>query len=271
MDYNKVFDQIKDKLPSIEINDFSDLTAKDFKAKYGYPEVPVLLKSRFKNLYESIDFDELEKTFHSKDWEFESTEEKEASKMSFKSYFESGSTAYYLRLNMKSIDFKIHAPQIFECWYKSYPTEKEKKELTWLYYGNKNTFTNIHTDVWKFNSWLLLLKGKKLWFIYPKAYNSIIKKEKEKFGIENIENLLNSNIKPLMVVQNPGEMMYVPSDTFHFVINLETSLAYTGNFMNETNYENVKQFFAKSDNKNNKKFINNIIATGMTNFKIRNL
>lgn len=271
MDYNKIFDQIRDKLPSVEINDSSELTAKDFKVKYGYPEVPVLLKSRFNNLYDSIDFKELDHAFHAKDWAFESTEGKTAHAMSLKRYFDAESTAYYLRLNMKDIDFPIPAPQIFDCWYRSYPTEKDKKELTWLYYGNKNTFTDIHTDVWKFNSWLLLLKGKKLWFIYPKAYNSIIRKEKEKFGIGTIEDILNRSIKPFMVVQNPGEMMYVPSDTYHFVINLETSLAYTGNFMNETNYENVKQFFAKSDNRNNKKFINNIIATGMTHFKIRNL
>jgi hypothetical protein len=41
--------------------------------------------------------------------------------------------------------------------------------------------------------------------------------------------------------------------------------------MNETNYEAVKQYFAKSDNSNNKKFINSIIATGMTHLKIKNL
>lgn len=271
MDYTIFFDQIKDLLPKIEINNSSDLTESEFKIKYGYPEVPVLLKSRFNDLHQSVNFGELDEKFHSKEWNFDSTTGKAEAKMSLEDYFLKETTEYYLKTNIRDLDFKIDYPSLFKCWYKSFPTEKEKKELVWLYYGNKNTFTNIHTDIWKFNSWLLLLKGKKLWFIYPKAYNSIIKEHKEKYGIDHIETLMNGSIKPFIAVQNPGEMMYVPSDTFHFVINLEASLAYTGNFMNETNYENVKQYFAKSENSNNKKFINSIISTGMTHLKIKNL
>lgn len=271
MDYNHFFEKIKDIFPKIETNTASDLSESEFKTRYGYPEVPVLLKARFNELHQSIDFKELDEKFDSREWKFDSTTEQPGAEMSLKDYLQKETNEYYLKTNIRDIDFNIDYPDFFKCWYRAYPTEKEKKELVWLYYGNKNTFTNIHTDIWKFNSWLLLLKGKKLWFIYPKAYNAIIRENKEKYGIDHIETLMDGNIKPFIAVQNPGEMMYVPSDTFHFVINLEASMAYTGNFMNETNYENVKQYFAKSDNSNNKKFINSIIATGMTHLKIKNL
>lgn len=51
-----------------------------------------------------------------------------------------------------------------------------------------------------------------------------------------IENKLVQKYKPRLLIQYPGETIFVPGGLFHFVLNLDDSLAVTQNYCNMSNF-----------------------------------
>ncbi len=259
------------KLKHIEKNTLSSMSKKVFNELYGFPAKPVILKNAFQDwsIKEKWNINFLRSKFQEK-IEVEFSEGEGKVLQTIDSFLEENSRYKYLRmaLNQDFIETESNHDniKIFNCWYKDYTTDKNKKSLSWLYLGNAHSYTDIHRDIWRFNSWLYLISGTKLWFIYPKSYNEIIAMNKNNYGIANMDELLSQTYKPLIAVQEPGDMIYVPSNYYHFVYNVERSLAYTGNFFNETNYEDVKAYFSSNNNsKTIQKMINEGFKTHIKN------
>jgi hypothetical protein len=259
-----------EKLKHIENYNRKDISRDIFNNKYGYPHRPVLISNAFGNWKIREEWT-LEKISNAiiEEIIIEEVNGENKTKKTISGYLSENVSNYYIKTNIhlehtffEERYFKHEHSNLFNCWYEEYPTDKKKKTLSWIYIGNKNTYTDIHRDIWRFGSWLYLISGLKLWFIYPNNYTRTIEKGKDFYGFDNVKKVLKSQLKPLIAIQRPGQMIYVPSNTFHWVYNVETSVAFTGNFLNETNYEEVKDFFKKSKNRNNKRFIDEIILYG---------
>ena len=52
-----------------------------------------------------------------------------------------------------------------------------------------------------------------------------------------------SKNRPVVCVQEPGELVFVPSGWWHAVYNAESGISLTENFINDTNYKQVQNYF----------------------------
>ncbi len=109
------------------------------------------------------------------------------------------------------------------------------QEFRWVFIGKKGTFTGLHSDIYNTAAWLGLISGKKRFYIYNEIDSDRIRNfgNLEKTDILNLDSLLESffdSLNPMIVDVNPGEIIYTPSKWFHYVINLESSIALTENF-----------------------------------------
>lgn len=131
-------------------------------------------------------------------------------------------------------------PILYPCWYSQISLQKRKYELSWIYVGAKGTFSEMHLDIWNSSAWNALISGKKLWVFYTKKQIKSLFKDDQFSWSDNCPTQLN---KPLFCIQEPGDVVFTPSGWYHAVLNLEAGISITENFINETNYKEVVNFF----------------------------
>lgn len=116
-----------------------------------------------------------------------------------------------------------------------------------------------------------MIEGKKLWFIFPKLYNNHIENNIEEFKggdiLAFVNNIYKTDYKPLVCIQKPGHLLYIPGDYYHAVINLGTTVSLTESFFNEINYDKVRAFFRVTKKEKNILAIESIIKEGFLKIK----
>ncbi|ERN14745.1 F-box protein At1g78280 [Amborella trichopoda] len=126
----------------------------------------------------------------------------------------------------------------------------ERPSFRWLIIGPERSGASWHVDPALTSAWNTLLVGRKRWALYPpgKVPVGVTVNVSEEDGDINIEcpsslqwwldiyPLLADEDKPLECTQLPGETIFVPSGWWHCVLNLETSIAVTQNFVNTKNF-----------------------------------
>uniref|UniRef100_A0AC35U0N6 JmjC domain-containing protein n=1 Tax=Rhabditophanes sp. KR3021 TaxID=114890 RepID=A0AC35U0N6_9BILA len=102
--------------------------------------------------------------------------------------------------------------------------------------GPAGTWTKFHCDVLESYSWSANICGKKQWFFVPKGKEVLFSVNKFEF-VSDIRDLkhLWKEAGVYEVIQNPGEVMFVPSGTYHQVHNLDLTVSINHNFVNASN------------------------------------
>ena len=121
-----------------------------------------------------------------------------------------------------------------------YNLEKDvdaKSDFKFLYFGHANTFTPLHHDIYKSYSWSGQIVGTKRWLLYPPNTEDICK------GKPTLSKAAKSRTVEGMieVVQEPGELIFVPSGWYHEVYNETSSVSINHNWINENNIDVVAQ------------------------------
>lgn len=247
-----------------------------FNQKYGYRELPVIFKNAFKNLKikNVLQLNELSKKFLLKERLVNIQNQSEELMMNLQDYLDYNSPDYYFVTNrLKDYDVVIDPilMEVFPCWYSSTKISNPKINLNWVYVGIKNSFSKIHIDLWSTSAWNYLTFGRKIWLVYPKTFTEYISKHKEEFELYRNgklnHSLFQKEQKPMVITQRAGELVFIPSNMYHGVFNVEDTISITGNFVNQINYDFVRSHFRKSGSKQNKIFIESIIKEGFANVK----
>ncbi|KAH6816982.1 transferase [Perilla frutescens var. frutescens] len=148
-------------------------------------------------------------------------------------------------------DYKV--PHIFPEDYFDVLDTDQRPPYRWLIIGPERSGASWHVDPGLTSAWNTLLCGRKRWALYPpgRVPLGVTMHVNEDDGDVNIETpsslqwwldfypLLADNDKPIECTQLPGETIYVPSGWWHCVLNLETTVAVTQNFVNSKNFEFV--------------------------------
>lgn len=129
----------------------------------------------------------------------------------------------------------------------------QRPPFRWLIIGPERSGASWHVDPGLTSAWNTLLCGRKRWALYPpgRVPVGVTVHVNEDDGDVNIESpsslqwwldvypLLTDQDKPLECTQLPGETIFVPSGWWHCVLNLDTTIAVTQNFVNTSNFEFV--------------------------------
>ncbi|XP_042023312.1 F-box protein At1g78280-like isoform X1 [Salvia splendens] len=144
-------------------------------------------------------------------------------------------------------------PHIFKEDYFDVLDIDQRPSYRWLIIGPERSGASWHVDPGLTSAWNTLLCGRKRWALYPpgRVPLGVTMHVNENDGDVDIEGpsslqwwldfypLLADADKPIECTQLPGETIYVPSGWWHCVLNLETTIAVTQNFVNSKNFEFV--------------------------------
>ncbi|TDH71063.1 hypothetical protein CCR75_002800 [Bremia lactucae] len=131
---------------------------------------------------------------------------------------------------------------------KKRDTVSKRADFRWIVIGPQRTGASWHQDPVNTSAWNSLVKGRKRWAIYPPNVlpPGISKSESGGYfgsGMDmsslmwylHVYPTLTSGQKPLEVIQEEGDTIYVPNGWWHLVLNLDNTIAVTQNFVDSHN------------------------------------
>ncbi|XP_062101378.1 lysine-specific demethylase JMJ21-like [Humulus lupulus] len=146
-----------------------------------------------------------------------------------------------------------NVPHLFEEDFFDILDRDQRPPYRWLIIGPERSGASWHVDPGLTSAWNTLLCGRKRWALYhpgrvPLGVTVHVNEEDGDVVIDTPTSLqwwldfyplLADEDKPIECTQLPGETIYVPSGWWHCVLNLETTIAVTQNFVNSRNFEFV--------------------------------
>ncbi|KAL7994140.1 putative sterile alpha motif domain, JmjC domain, sterile alpha motif/pointed domain superfamily [Plasmopara halstedii] len=124
----------------------------------------------------------------------------------------------------------------------------KRPDFRWIVIGPQRTGASWHQDPARTSAWNSLIKGRKRWAIYPPEspppgvfvskngeYRESALDMPSLMWFLHIYPTLTPAEKPLEIIQEEGETIYVPNGWWHLVLNLDFSIAVTQNFVDSHN------------------------------------
>ncbi|GAV08163.1 hypothetical protein RvY_17895 [Ramazzottius varieornatus] len=119
------------------------------------------------------------------------------------------------------------------------------KDYRFVYFGPAASWTPLHVDVLQSFSWSANVCGRKKWILFRPGEE---KKLFAKFGtnLTDISEVDLSDVEHSVVVQEAGEVIFVPSSWYHQVHNIGDCLSINHNWINAVNVDKVHSFLLTS-------------------------
>lgn len=147
-------------------------------------------------------------------------------------------------------------PDTFACNFLNLVGTEKKPPWRWFCIGPKRSGTTVHTDPLGTSAWNAITSGKKRWVLFePKHPAKFVKGKalrrdhEDDEAIDYFYNILprireqirieGYDVKVHECIQNAGEIIFVPCNWWHGVINLENTVAVTENYCGYDNFDFV--------------------------------
>jgi histone arginine demethylase JMJD6 len=163
-------------------------------------------------------------------------------------------------------DLETHyaPPPFFRCWYRSLPPNQRRYTLSWVFVGAAHTGSKLHTDVFNSSAWNVVVSGQKMWLFFPPEQASYLYDGAvDPFAPDLRQFPAFAQTRPLVCLQQPGEVVYTPSGWWHAVYNLTPGLSLTENFINESNYRQVLNYL-RDRNTGSYQFIRQLVDKNLS-------
>ncbi|KAJ1558393.1 hypothetical protein HK096_001405 [Nowakowskiella sp. JEL0078] len=139
-------------------------------------------------------------------------------------------------------------PSIFEEDYFSV-LGSQRPPFRWIVIGPERSGASWHIDPMGTSAWNALLSGRKRWALYPPSMlppgiefgknadgSNYFKSPTSLLWYLEIYPYLPPDRKPIEIVQEPGQIIFVPAGWWHLILNLDkVNLAVTQNFVGKAN------------------------------------
>ena len=273
--YHKDFEKrwpINDKTVAnnIEYVDMDKISTNDFEKHYVRNKIPcVMLNSQNKwQATKKWNFHRLSKKYRNQSLKCGEDDDGNNVKMKMKYYLEYAQTTlddsplYIFDANYgehrknKQLLEDYEVPDVFKDDIFEYVSAHRRPPHRWFVMGPPRSGTGIHIDPLGTSAWNALVVGHKRWFLLPTHVNGELIKPTSKelehnrhqrdeaitwFEIKRpkvLEMLKEKypDVKPIEVIQKPGETMFVPSGWWHTVLNLDNTIAVTQNFAHREHF-----------------------------------
>ncbi|MGQ0575131.1 MAG: hypothetical protein ACT4RN_13135 [Pseudonocardia sp.] len=132
-------------------------------------------------------------------------------------------------------------PAAFECWLDLLPPGYRPR-WQWLFAGPVGSSSRLHVDVMCSTAWNALLRGRKRWRLLSPAAAA-----REGLLEPAVAAACDSRPRVVELDQVAGECLVVPAGWAHEVVNVEWSIALTGNFVNASNVRAVRALHEDAD------------------------
>mmetsp|Transcript_366 Transcript_366/g.669 ORF Transcript_366/g.669 Transcript_366/m.669 type:complete len:363 (-) Transcript_366:280-1368(-) len=153
-------------------------------------------------------------------------------------------------------------------WLNGYLDLHGNQDYRFVYCGPQGSKTGLHHDVFLSFSWSLNVVGTKLWILYPPEQKQYISGVQSVPGLDDkviswfragqdmtaLENIVKDSsskhpqlhkTNPIVIVQKAGQAIFVPTNWFHQVHNLEDTLSINHNWFNRHNLTQVHEHLVK--------------------------
>jgi len=181
--------------------------------------------------------------------------------------------------NTKELEKDFDIPSYFSEDLFKYVGHKRRPPHRWVVFGPPRSGSSVHVDPLATSAWNALISGQKRWVLYPpdKGLSKPLLKPKG-IGLDGESVTWFQKAYPMTqtrewsevggcpksfdVVQNAGEIMFVPDGWWHAVLNITHTVAVTQNFCTTPRFDAVYRATRRGRPKMSKKWLEKLKAKG---------
>ncbi|WRT68737.1 uncharacterized protein IL334_005717 [Kwoniella shivajii] len=108
------------------------------------------------------------------------------------------------------------------------PTSTSSSDFRFTYLGPAGTYTPLHRDVYGSYSWSANIVGRKIWWLFPPDKLGSVKDKHGELVFDVRE--LKDEGGGIKILQEEGEIIFVPSGWHHQVLNIDFCISINHNF-----------------------------------------
>eukprot|EP00397_Hematodinium_sp_SG-2012_P023321 GEMP01024220.1.p1 GENE.GEMP01024220.1~~GEMP01024220.1.p1 ORF type:complete len:402 (+),score=69.82 GEMP01024220.1:32-1207(+) len=261
------YDEVTVPLPRVHVN---DITVEDFWNKYCMTHTPVILEGAMDDwpAMNNWSIAKLRERFPNGLFKVGEDDDGRRVRVKFKyflDYMENQDDDSPLYLFQSALHEETHSnellqdyslPPHFPCNFLNLVGRDKKPPWRWFCIGPKRSGTTVHFDPLGTSAWNAVTCGLKRWVLFePELPNKFVKAKSHRFEDEDDEaidyfvNMLprlknqikkeDLRVKVYDDLQKAGEIIFVPCNWWHGVVNLEDTVAITENYCGYDNFDLV--------------------------------